>query len=68
MLRRSILALLAITALACASSNPTPINAPVLVPAANETVSIDQLIVLVDASNSVNKRTLFRDEKALRHR
>jgi OOP family OmpA-OmpF porin len=62
---RFALAVLAISALACASSNPTPINAPVLAPGANETVSIDQLIVLVDASNSVNERTLFRDEKAL---
>jgi len=65
MLRRSALALLAAFTLACASSHPTRINAPVLAPGANETVSIDQLIVLVDASNSVDKRTLFRDEKAL---
>ena len=65
MLRLSALAALATFALACASSHPTPINAPVLKPAANETVSIDQLIVLVDASSSVDKRTLFRDEKAL---
>lgn len=66
MVRRSVLALLAISALACASSHKTtPINAPVLVPGANESVKIDQLIVLVDASNSVSRRTLFRDEKAL---
>jgi OmpA-OmpF porin, OOP family len=65
MLHRFALAALAISALACASSHPTPINAPVLVPGAHESVQIDQLVVLVDASNSVDKRTLFRDEKAV---
>src|SRR2546425_4063651 len=66
MLRLSALAALAIPALACASSPAAPpINAPVLVPGAKESVKIDQLIVLVDTSNSVDKRTLFRDEKAL---
>jgi OOP family OmpA-OmpF porin len=66
MLRRFAPAALAISALACASSpEAPPINAPVLVPGAHESVKIDQLIVLVDASNSVDKRTLFRDEKAV---
>lgn len=64
MLRRSVLAALSLSALACATppANP-PIDAPVLVPAKNESVKIDQLIVLVDASNSVKSE--FGDEKAL---
>src|SRR5262245_37720657 len=64
MLRRFALAALSISALACATApaNP-PINAPVLVPAKNESVKIDQLIVLIDASHSVKSE--FPDEKAL---
>ncbi len=66
MLRHSMLAALAIFALACASSPPAPrINAPVLVPGQGETVTIDQLMVLIDASASVQESSLFRDEKSL---
>jgi OOP family OmpA-OmpF porin len=65
MLRRLPIAALAISAIACATSNPKPINAPALVPGAGETVKVDQLVVLVDTSNSVDKRTLYQDEKAL---
>jgi len=35
------------------------------VPAAHEAVAIDQLIVLVDASSSIDEDTLFRDQKSL---
>jgi OmpA-OmpF porin, OOP family len=63
MLLRFALSALAISALACASPRPTPIHAPVLTPAAHESVKVDQLIVLVDTSHSV--RSEFRSEKAL---
>ncbi len=64
MFTRFLLFAAVISALACASSPPKPpIQAAALVPAASEAIVIDQLIVLVDASNSVKKE--FRDEKAL---
>ena len=63
---RILLAAAVISALACASPPPKPpIQATALVPAADETVAIDQLIVLVDASSSVDEDTLFRDQKSL---
>jgi len=66
MFRRSIVAPLSLLALACATPPAAPpIQAPVLVPGAGETVSIDQLVVLIDASSSVTKSTLFRDQKTL---
>jgi OOP family OmpA-OmpF porin len=66
MLRPNAIAAFAICALACASSPPAArIQAPVLTPGANEQVAVDQLIVLVDSSSSVDESTLFRDEKAL---
>src|SRR5262245_29722751 len=62
--RRSILAALPLSALACASSPPAaPIHAPVLVPGAHESVKVDQLIVLIDSSASVKGE--FADEKTL---
>jgi OOP family OmpA-OmpF porin len=52
--------------LACASSTPRPpIQASPLVPGKGETVAIDQLVVLVDGSASVDEDTLFQDQKAL---
>ncbi|MGH7336355.1 MAG: OmpA family protein, partial [Myxococcota bacterium] len=64
MLRRFALAALSIFAIACASSpDRPPINAPVLVPAENESVTIEHVLVLVDASHSVKSE--FRAEKAL---
>ncbi len=65
MLRRSIVAPLSLLALACATPPVPAIKAPVLVPGAGETVAIDQLVVLIDASTSVYERTLFRDQKTL---
>ena len=65
MLRPNAIVAFAFCALACASSQPNRIQAPVLVPGANETVAVDQLIVLVDSSSSVDESTLFRDEKAV---
>src|SRR5262245_2737657 len=51
---------------ACASPPAKPpIQGAVLVPGAGEEVTVDQLIVLVDASSSVDRRGEFRDEKAL---
>jgi OOP family OmpA-OmpF porin len=63
MLRRIALAVLSISALACASPPAPQIHAPVLAPGANESVKVDQLIVLVDSSNSVKGE--FHGEKAL---
>ena len=52
--------------LACASPPPKPpIQASALVPGKGEAVAVDQVIVLVDASASVDEDTLFRDQKAL---
>jgi OOP family OmpA-OmpF porin len=66
MFSRIALATAVISALACASPPAKPpIKAAALVPAANEAVAIDQLIVLVDASSSVDEDTLFRDQKSL---
>jgi len=66
---RSILTLLSalsLGALACASHQAAPsIDAPVLVPGAQERVAIDQLVVLIDASSSVSEASLFQDEKSL---
>src|SRR5262245_21110148 len=65
-LRPNVMAAFAVFFLAsAASSEPARSNAPGLVPGANESVAVDQLIGLVDSSSSVGKRTLFRDEKAL---
>jgi OOP family OmpA-OmpF porin len=56
----------AMFAAACAAPPPkAPIQGAVLVPSASEEVAVDQLIVLVDASSSVDARSEFRDEKAL---
>jgi OOP family OmpA-OmpF porin len=63
---RILFATAVISAFACASPPPKPpIQATPLVPAANEAVAIDQLIVLIDASSSVDEDTLFRDQKSL---
>ena len=62
----ALTALAAVGALACAAPPAAPpIQAPVLVPATGESVAIDQLIVLIDASSSVTEDTLFRDQKTL---
>ncbi len=65
MFARSALTVLAMFALACASPPPptASINAPPLVPGTGEEVAVDQVIVLVDASNSVKGE--FRDQQGL---
>ena len=51
---------------ACASPPPpTPLAAPVLEPGAAEQVTLDQLVVLVDASGSLPERDLYREQQAL---
>ncbi len=66
MLRQSSIALFALTAVACATPQPAPpIDAPVLEPTARETIVIDQLVVLLDASSSVSRDTVFRDQRNL---
>src|SRR5262245_42685450 len=63
---RILLATAFFALLACASSPPRPpIQASPLVPGKGESVAVDQLIVLVDGSASVDEDTLFRDQKAL---
>jgi OOP family OmpA-OmpF porin len=65
---RSILTLLAMTlmslALACAKPAPAPVASTPLVPQSNERVDIGQVLILVDASGSVQRSTLFEDQKA----
>jgi OOP family OmpA-OmpF porin len=57
---------LALGAVGCASPQLAPtVDAPVLVPGAQERVAIDQLVVLVDSSSSVSEDGLFEDEKSL---
>ena len=59
------LALFALLA-GCASTPPAqPIAAPVLTPGAGEEVTLDQLVLLVDASASLPERSLYRDQKVL---
>lgn len=66
MLRRCSVALLILFTIGCASHQPAPsIDAPVLVPTAQEMVVIDQLVILLDASSSVSESTVFRDQKTL---
>jgi OOP family OmpA-OmpF porin len=51
---------------ACAAPPPKPpIQGAVLVPSAGEEVAVDQLIVLVDSSFSLDQHGEFRDQKAL---
>lgn len=66
MLRRCSIALVSISAVACATPPAAPsIDAPVLVPTAQEMVVVDQLVVVLDASSSVSEDTIFRDQKTL---
>ena len=66
MLHRCFIALFTLSAIACATPPAAPsIDAPILVPTAQESIVIDQLVVLLDASSSVSKSTIFRDQKTL---
>ena len=60
------LLLVAIFTLACAAPKlAPPVDAPVLVPGADEMVAVDQVVLLIDASSSVPRDSLFQDEKSL---
>lgn len=67
-MRRPILCLaLSALLMGCASSPPAqqPIAAPVLTPGSGEAVTLDQLVVLVDASASLPEGSFYRDQKTL---
>ena len=49
----------------CASPPRQHIAAPVLTPDADEELSLDQLVLLVDASSSLPENSLYRDQKTL---
>ena len=65
--RPTTLVCLVVSVLFACASPPAkpPIQGAVLIPGEGEEVAVDQLIVLVDASSSVDRRGEFRDEKAL---